>query len=116
MTTDEAYAVLGLDPRYAGAGDVRDRFRTLVRAHHPDRATPERITQANETTRRLVEAYAVLRDPSREPVVPEDDLDAWVEDAWREVEIPPRRPSERIAAALAIVVLLVAFVSALLAP
>ena len=116
MTRSEAYTVLGLDARSANADDVRSAFRTLVRDNHPDRAAPERVTQANETTRRLVEAYSVLRDPSREPVVPEDDLEAWVEDAWREVEIPKRTPGERIVAALAIVVLLVAFVSALLAP
>ena len=116
MTTGEAYAVLGLDPARASADDVRARFRTLVRANHPDRAAPERVTQANEATRRLVEAYAVLRDPAREPVVPEDDLDAWVADAWREVEIPQRSPLERVAAALAILVLLFAFVRALLSP
>ena len=116
MSTDEAYALLGLDPRHANADDVRARFRTLVRAHHPDTAGPERAAQANETTRRLVEAYALLRDPAREPVVPEDDLGAWVADAWRDVELPKRTPAERAAAALAIAVLLVAFVSALLAP
>ena len=117
MTQREAYAVLDLDPARANADDVRIRFRTLVRTHHPDFAVPERQAQANEATRRLVEAYAVLRDPAREPLVArDDDLEAWVADAWQDMEPVRRRPSERVAAALAIVVLLVAFVSALLAP
>ena len=104
MTIEEAYAALGLDGALASPGDVRARFRDLIRANHPDFAPLERQARANETTRRLVEAYSTVRQAGyprvsrdrgarasfvdyapQEPAEaePADPL-AWVDEAWRE--------------------------------
>ena len=65
---DEALAVLGLGPG-ATRGQVRRRYRELVRAHHPDRGgDPDRF-------REVAEAMAVLRALDGPPglVVPAAD-------------------------------------------
>ncbi len=122
MTIRQAYAALGLDGTSAAPGDVRVRFRDLVRAHHPDRAPPGEQERANETTRLLVEAYSVLRrsgyprvprasregtaageavlDEPQPPVeVGAADPLAWVDEVWRE-SVRTRPPEDAMTAAV----------------
>jgi hypothetical protein len=61
VTIQEAYAELGLDASSATPNDARSRFRELIRAHHPDGKPPQEQALANETTRVIVEACALLR-------------------------------------------------------
>jgi len=105
LTIDEAYALLGLDPRSTAPNQARERFRDLIRANHPDGKPLPEQAEANQTTRLLIEAYALLRTEgfprsvrSRryatsggvgyEPQAatqpePADPL-AWVDEVWRE--------------------------------
>ena len=63
MDEAEARQVLGVGAR-ASPGEVRARFRRLVRHSHPDVVPGD--TEANRATASLVQAYAVLRRiPSR---------------------------------------------------
>jgi len=55
------YAVLGLDPE-ADADEIRAAYRQRVKVVHPDR---DPSTRAREEFRRLMEAYAVLKDVIR---------------------------------------------------
>ncbi|CCG41948.1 DnaJ domain-containing protein [Magnetospirillum molischianum] len=55
------YAVLGLDPG-ADAEEIRAAYRQRVKVVHPDR---DPSTRAREEFRRLIEAYAVLKDVIR---------------------------------------------------
>jgi curved DNA-binding protein CbpA len=79
MTVDgtDPYAVLGLTPN-ATQGQIRHAYRTLVRQHHPDTRPstdpdhdhdpdrdPERDAAQDATLRRVVAAYAVLRERRR---------------------------------------------------
>jgi len=61
VTVKEAYGALGLDPSSTTPDEVRLRFRELIRLNHPDAKPPHEQQRANETTRRLVEACALLR-------------------------------------------------------
>ncbi len=61
MTVREAYKTLGLDPTSATPEDARTRFRALIRAHHPDGKPADDQARANELTRTIIEACAVLR-------------------------------------------------------
>jgi curved DNA-binding protein CbpA len=57
-----------LDVRHdASAEDIKQRWRELARAHHPDRAGADGAQRARQTTRmaRINAAYDVLRDPVR---------------------------------------------------
>jgi curved DNA-binding protein CbpA len=57
---DDYYGVLGV-ARDASMPEIRRAYRRLARQHHPDRnAAPD----GAQRFRRLVEAYAVLRDPA----------------------------------------------------
>jgi hypothetical protein len=100
VTVVEAYDVLGLDGARASADEIRARFRDLIRANHPDRAPLDQKARANEVTRTLVEAYALLRErgyprvdrtagtwsyePQEEPMASTADPFAWVEELWRD--------------------------------
>jgi curved DNA-binding protein CbpA len=57
--------VLGL-PQTATSDEITRKYRKQVRAYHPDtRATPRSIPLADEQLRRVIAAYALLRDPER---------------------------------------------------
>lgn|ERR1700754_2428314 len=61
----DPYAVLGLPPT-ATEDEITHAYRTQVRAHHPDtRTTPQWLPSADEHLRRVLAAYAMLRDPER---------------------------------------------------
>src|SRR5262245_6080112 len=61
----DPYAVLGLPPT-ATPAEVRRAYLRQVRVHHPDtRPTPESTPFADEQLRRVLAAYAILRDPER---------------------------------------------------
>lgn len=69
MTVDrtDPYAALGLPPN-ATPGQIRHAYRTLVRQHHPDTrpsGDPDHHASCDATLRRVVAAYAVLRDRNR---------------------------------------------------
>ena len=60
----DPYLVLGVSPT-ATQAEITHAYRTRLRAHHPDtRHTPSPQT-ADEHLRRLLAAYALLRDPAR---------------------------------------------------
>jgi curved DNA-binding protein CbpA len=61
----DPYAVLGLPPT-ATPDEIRRAYRRQLRAHHPDtRTTPQSLPPADEHLRRVLAAYAMLRDPER---------------------------------------------------
>jgi len=61
----DPYAVLGLKPT-ATSDEITRAYRSQVRALHPDtRATPQAIPHVDEQLRRVLAAYALLRDPER---------------------------------------------------
>ena len=62
----DPYAVLGLSPT-ATPDEITHAYRTQVRSFHPDtRTTPEStLAPADEQLRRVLAAYALLRDPQR---------------------------------------------------
>jgi curved DNA-binding protein CbpA len=61
VTIGEAYAALGLDPSTATPDEARSRFRDLIRSNHPDGKPSHEQARANEKTRLIVEACALLR-------------------------------------------------------
>ena len=85
MTTNPSkdyYSVLGV-PKNATPEQIKQAYRKLVRKNHPDRFTgtrkkyeqtgdpdllkiiDEKITQANEKTQEINEAYQTLSDPDK---------------------------------------------------
>ena len=62
----DPYAVLGV-PSTATEDEIRRAYLRQVRVHHPDaRPAIQRSTSsADETLRRVVAAYDLLRDPER---------------------------------------------------
>jgi curved DNA-binding protein CbpA len=60
--TPDHYATLRV-PRNADAARIRDAYRVLARRHHPDLHPGDR--DAEETLKRINEAYEVLSDPEK---------------------------------------------------
>lgn len=61
----DPYAVLGVPPT-ATSDEIRRAYRRQVRVHHPDtRPTPQSMPFVDEHLRRVLAAYALLRDPER---------------------------------------------------
>jgi curved DNA-binding protein CbpA len=61
----DPYAVLGLPPT-ATTDEIRRAYLRQVRVHHPDtRPIPQSMPFADEQLRRVLAAYALLRDPER---------------------------------------------------
>jgi hypothetical protein len=105
MTIREAYATLGLDASMTTPNQARLRFRELIRSNHPDGKPPHEQLRANEMTRTIVDACALLRAQGFPQVTARADADelryeryerqavaepasadplAWVDDALRE--------------------------------
>jgi hypothetical protein len=64
-TSKDHYQILGLDPTASG-DEIRNAYKKLARAYHPD-LNPKRKITAGSKFKRLQEAYSVLSDPpSRE--------------------------------------------------
>jgi len=57
------YQLLGIDSK-AGQQEIRQAYRNRLKEWHPDR-NPDRIEQAEETTKTLNQAYHILSDPVR---------------------------------------------------
>ncbi len=60
---NDYYQVLGLTPA-ASATDIKDSYRRLVRAHHPD-ANPENREASEALMKRVLAAYATLGDADK---------------------------------------------------
>jgi curved DNA-binding protein CbpA len=60
----DPYAVLRL-PKTATSDEIRRAYRSQVRVHHPDTRTTPQLPPADEQLRRVLAAYALLRDPER---------------------------------------------------
>jgi curved DNA-binding protein len=58
------YEVLGV-ARNASADDIKKAYRQLALKWHPDRHPPEKRDEAEETFKRVNEAYEVLSDPDK---------------------------------------------------
>lgn len=58
------YEVLGVE-RSASEQEIRDRFRNLARAHHPDRVKGTDKAEAERKFQSLTEAVNVLTNPAR---------------------------------------------------
>ncbi len=58
------YALLGV-PRDASENEIRERFRSLAREAHPDRAPASRKAEAEAKFQDLTEAVNVLTSPER---------------------------------------------------
>ena len=83
----DPYAVLGLPPT-ATPDEIRQAYRSQVRAHHPDtRTTPQSRPSADQQLRRVLTAYALLRDPERR---------ARYDRAAKRSPTAPRAPAETI--------------------
>ena len=61
------YALLGVD-REATEAEIRERFRSLAREAHPDRAPAERREEAEAKFQELAQAVNVLTNPERRKV------------------------------------------------
>src|ERR1700730_18872258 len=68
LSIEEAYGPLGLDGTRTSANAARERFRALVRAQHPDGNPAGEQARATEATRRIIEAFALLRAAGFPPV------------------------------------------------
>ena len=98
LSIEEAYGALGLDGTRTSANAARERFRALVRAQHPDGKPAGEQARATEATRRIIEAFALLRAAGFPPVargaaretqraaydVATDDPLSWLDEVWRE--------------------------------
>jgi hypothetical protein len=113
LNIEEAYAALGLDGTRTSANDTRARFRALVRAQHPDGKPAAEQARATEATRRVIEAFALLRAAGfprvvrgaahatqRAPhdVVTDDPL-SWLDEAWRD-DVRRERPETAVTKAV----------------
>jgi curved DNA-binding protein CbpA len=61
--TDDAYAILGVDPKTATTKDIKTAYRKLALLHHPDRHTePDAKAKATQTFAKIANAYEILSD------------------------------------------------------
>ncbi len=58
------YSVLGVSPS-ATQAELAHAYRRHLRDHHPDLRSPDPDAASDEQLRRILQAYAVLRDPQR---------------------------------------------------
>src|SRR6202035_1806141 len=96
LNIEEAYGALGLDGARTSANATRARFRALVRAQHPDGKPAAEQARATEATRRIIEAFALLRAAGFPPLargaaretqraaydVATDDPLSWLDEVW----------------------------------
>jgi curved DNA-binding protein CbpA len=60
----DPYLALGVPPT-ATQAEILHAYRTHLRAHHPDTRPARSAHTADEHLRRVLAAYALLRDPAR---------------------------------------------------
>ena len=99
MNTEYAAEILGVDAQTINATELREVYRSLLKAHHPDLAGEEERQQREEMTRRLNAAFRwmLLAIEAREEaqLPPVDVGDGWSfsvnEPAWYPKESPPKK-------------------------
>ena len=98
MNTEYAAEILGVEAATVTAAELREVYRSLLKAHHPDLAGDEERQQREEMTRRLNAAFRwmLLAIEAREEaqLPPVDVGDGWsfsVNDAWYPKESPPKK-------------------------
>jgi curved DNA-binding protein CbpA len=98
VTTD-FYLILGVDPT-ATAEEIKERFRFLSHAYHPDKfATVPQREVAEKEFKRINEAYQVLSDPIQKASYDRERIKkATTESAPSRPSPPPRSPSNSSAA------------------
>jgi curved DNA-binding protein CbpA len=69
MTTQplDLYAILGIPP-HATQAEIGHAYRSLLRQHHPDTrgsTTHSQSAMADAALQQLLDAYTILRDPTR---------------------------------------------------
>lgn len=63
LFTDDAYAILGVDPKTATTKDIKTAYRKLALLHHPDRHTDEAAkAEATQKFAKIANAYEILSD------------------------------------------------------
>ena len=60
----DPYAVLGV-PTTAARTEITHAYRRHMRSYHPDTRPPAPDCGAGERLRQIIDAYALLRDPTR---------------------------------------------------
>jgi DnaJ-class molecular chaperone len=60
----DPYVILGVS-RSATQAEITHAYRTLLRAHHPDTRRTPSSHAADDELRKLLAAYALLREPAR---------------------------------------------------
>ncbi len=88
----DLYAVLGV-PGSAGQAEITAAFRRKLREHHPDLRSPDVPfgPDPDEQLRRIVAAYAVLRDPHRRAEYDRRRADTAPRPSARTVRVTVRR-------------------------
>lgn len=61
---NDPYEVLGVS-QSATPAEITHAYRLQLRAYHPDRRSTAKNSAADERLRRILDAYALLRDPRR---------------------------------------------------
>jgi curved DNA-binding protein CbpA len=90
------YSILGVSETAIQA-EIKTSYRALLKKIHPDTVdtlSPELRCVAEEVTRRIVEAYAVLSEPERRWEY-DRQLAQHRQEAIRATVIPSARPTER---------------------
>ena len=62
--SSDPYLVLGVSPT-ATQAEITHAYRARLRAHHPDTRDTPSSRSADEHLRKVLAAYALLRDPAR---------------------------------------------------
>ena len=92
MNTQYAGELLGVDPTTVAEGELRDAYRSLLKAHHPDLGGEEEREHREEMTRRVNAAYRwlVLAIESREEARQQaETTQAFTDAGWAYNEVRP---------------------------
>ena len=91
------YALLGVG-REASATEIRERFRSLAREAHPDRAPKAQKAEAEAKFQELTEAVNVLMNPERRKAYDFDRMASTTGDAAEGDEVAQNYMAQGIAA------------------
>jgi len=91
--SENYYEFLGVDPK-ASSKEIRQAYRDKLKEWHPDK-NPDRIEEAEETTKTLNATYHILSDPERRKnydrmllFTKKNDFDRYVNDKtfWEKIK------------------------------